>query len=187
MNSYEQIDIRELLVLCREHNDAAFAELVRRYMPMMLKVISGFSDTSLDRDEMLQEACVALHSAAVKYDLTSESVTFGLYARICVSHRMVDLTRMSRPASVDIDSFAEERCDTESIESELVSRETFETVMKCAKELLSDYEYKVLMLHVQGYKTTEIAAIVGRDTKSVDNAKSRLFRRLRGALGDFNH
>jgi DNA-directed RNA polymerase specialized sigma24 family protein len=55
--------------------------------------------------------------------------------------------------------------------------------MKCARDLLSDYEYQVLMLHIQGYKTSEISAAVGRDTKSVDNAKARLFRRLRDALG----
>ncbi|MBQ7386539.1 MAG: sigma-70 family RNA polymerase sigma factor [Clostridia bacterium] len=186
MNSYEQIDVRELVLLCREHDDAAFAELVRRYMPMMRKVVSGFSDVSLDPEELLQEACVALHSAVVKYDLSQESVTFGLYARICISHRMLDLVRAAKPQAVDIDSCPEERIDGESIESQLVSRETFELVMKCAREVLSDYEYKVLMLHVQGYKTAEISAIVGRDSKSVDNAKARLFRRLRGALGGMN-
>ncbi len=183
MNSYEQIDVSELVLLCREHDDAAFAELVRRYMPMMRKVVSSFPAVSLDYDELIQEACVSLHSAVVNYDLSQDSVTFGLYARICISHRMLDLARAAKPAAVDIDGCAEDRSDSDSIESELVSRETFELVMKSAKELLSDYEYKVLMLHIQGYKTPEISAIVGRDTKSVDNAKSRLFRRLRGALG----
>ena len=183
MNSYENLDVNELVLLSREHDDAAFAELVRRYMPMMRKVVSGFSDAALDSDEMIQEACVALHSATVKYDLSQESVTFGLYARICISHRMLDLMRTAKPAAVDIDSYPEESADSESIESRLVSRETFELVMKCARDLLSDYEYQVLMLHIQGYKTSEISAVVGRDTKSVDNAKARLFRRLRDALG----
>lgn len=186
MNSYESLDVKELVVLCREHDDGAFAELVRRYMPMMRKVVSGFTDVSLDSDEMIQEACVALHSAVGKYDLSQESVTFGLYARICISHRMLDLVRTSKPVAVDIDSYREETLESESIESSIVSRETFELVMKCARDVLSDYEYQVLMLHVQGYKTSEISAIVGRDTKSVDNAKARLFRRLRDSLGAMN-
>ena len=183
MNSYESLDVRELVLLCRDHDDSAFAELVRRYMPMMRKVVSGFSDVSLDSDEMIQEACVALHSAVVKYDLSQDSVTFGLYARICISHRMLDLVRSSKPASVELESYHEESVESDSIEARIVSRETFEIVMKCARDLLSDYEYEVLMLHVQGYKTSEISNIVGRDVKSVDNAKARLFRRLRDSLG----
>lgn len=176
-------DVSELILSCREHNDAAFVELVRRYTPMMHKVIAGFSDSPLDAEEMLHEACVALHAAAMRYDLSQSDVTFGLYARICVSHRMVDLVRASRPASVDsIDSVGDTE-SSDSIETSLVSRETFEWVMDSAKRVLSDYEYKVLMLHIQGYKTAEIAKSLGKNAKSVDNAKARLFRRLRETLG----
>ena len=50
--------------------------------------------------------------------------------------------------------------------------------------LLSDYEYSVLLLHIQGYKTAAIAKVLGRTAKSVDNAKSRLFRHLRAELAD---
>lgn len=182
MNLNEEKDVRELIVSCREHDDTAFAELVRRYTPMMRKVAQGFSDGRMDSEELYHEACVSLHQAALRYDLSQSDVTFGLFARICVNHRMVDIARSLKHTSVDIDT-AEQASDEDSVESGILFREMFDTVMASAKELLSDYEYKVLILHVQGYKTAEISRALGRPAKSVDNAKSRLFRRLRDSLG----
>ena len=182
MNSYVDMDVRELVLLCREHDDAAFSELVRRYNPMMYSVVSGFSDAPIDSEEMLHEACVALHSAAMKYDVSQKDVTFGLYARICVSHRMIDLVRAAKPRSIDIDDLGAAQ-ETDSIETSLVSREIFDSVISEARRILSDYEYKVLILHIQGYKTAQIARSLDRSAKSVDNAKSRLFRRLRDVFG----
>jgi RNA polymerase sporulation-specific sigma factor len=72
--------------------------------------------------------------------------------------------------------------DNESIERRLVERETFDRLLRSARELLSDYEYSVLLLHIQGYKTAAIAKALGRTPKSVDNAKARLFRHLRAEL-----
>ena len=64
MNLYENTDISDLILLCRAHNDEAFDELVRRYTPMMRKVVLGFDQSSYEYSELLSEACVALHTAA---------------------------------------------------------------------------------------------------------------------------
>ena len=183
MNQYENTDIGDLIIACREHNDSAFDELVKRYTPMMRKVISGFSSPALEFSELFSEACVALHSAMLRYDLEQGGVTFGLFARICVQHRIVDLLRSEAGKGVepcDVDVVA----DGESIERGLVERETFEFLMRSARSLLSEYEYRVLVLHIQGYKTSAIAKMLDRSAKSVDNAKYRIFSRLRLLLGD---
>ena len=183
MNQYENTDINDLIVACREHNDSAFDELVTRYTPMMRKVISGFSSPAPGFSELFSEACVALHSAMLHYDLEQGGVTFGLFARICVQHRLVDLIRSETGKGV-VDCDVEGVPDADSIERGLVERETFEYLMSSARSLLSDYEYRVLVLHIQGYKTSAIAKMLSRSPKSVDNAKYRIFRRLRMLLGD---
>lgn len=183
MNQYENTDINDLIVACREHSDSAFDELVTRYTPMMRKVISGFSSPALEFSELFSEACIALHSAMLRYDLEQGGVTFGLFARICVQHRLLDFVRTESGKSVaecDVDGVA----DCDSIESGIVERETFDRLMSSARTLLSDYEYRVLVLHIQGYKTSTIAKMLSRSPKSVDNAKYRIFRRLRLMLGD---
>ena len=50
----------------------------------------------------------------------------------------------------------------ESVESKIADREEFELILGSAKRLLSDYEYSVLLLHIQGYKTAAIAKALGR-------------------------
>ena len=71
---YENCEIGELILLCRERDDSAFDELVQRYTPMMRKVISGFDSSGLDPSELFSEACVALHLAAQKYDLNQKEI-----------------------------------------------------------------------------------------------------------------
>ena len=182
MNLYRDTDISDLLIRCRQHDADAFDELVRRYTPMMRKVISGFAPHSIDYSELYSEACVALHVAAGRFDMEQREVTFGLYARICVRNRIVDLLRaMDHDVSV-ADYDVEMMAEGESVESKIADREEFELILGSAKRLLSDYEYSVLLLHIQGYKTAAIAKALGRTAKSVDNAKSRLFRRLRSEI-----
>lgn len=185
MNLYEDRDIRALITECRAHNDEAFDELVRRYTPMMRKVISGF-DSQYDFGELFSEACVALHSAAQRYDLEQSEVTFGLYARICVRNRIVDLLRSDETRQGVLDCDVEQISDDESVESGIVKREAIDSLLNSARKLLSDYEYRVLILHIQGYKTAAIAKMLSRSAKSIDNAKSRLFRRLRLQLGEIS-
>ncbi len=190
MNNHKELKLEQLLVACRERDDLAFSELVERYTPMIRGVISGFSSGQDSFDELFAEGCVALHSAAMNFDIRQTQVTFGLYARICVYNRMVDFIRFEKKSEevvdYDVDTVAD---DGTSIEAGILGRETVEQLLKKARALLSDYEYSVLMYHIQGYKTSQIARCLGRDSKSIDNAKWRIFKRLRaevGSIGDFN-
>jgi len=179
MKLYEKMDAEELVVACRERDDGAFSELVLRYTPMMRKVISSFSVGNIGEDELFSEACVALHSAAMRYDTEQTGVTFGLYARICVHNRLIDLCRRTSSSVSVVDVDGDQVGEDASIESGIIRREAVQTLMSGAKQMLSEYEYKVLLLHVQGYKTAAIAKMLDRTAKSVDNAKSRIFRRMR--------
>lgn len=185
-NVHENTDVRDLILLCRNRDDEAFDELVQRYTPMIRKVISQFGTSSYEYGELFSEACVALHIAVQRYNLDQCDVTFGLYSRICIRNRIVDLLRLADndPALSEID--IEQMVDEQSVEDKLEDREIFDRIIDSAKNLLSNYEYQVLMLHIQGYKTSDIAERLSRSAKSVDNAKSRLFKRLRDEVGSIS-
>jgi RNA polymerase sporulation-specific sigma factor len=149
----------------------------------MNKEVGDISANGISFDELFSEACIALHSAALKYDTEQSTVTFGLYAKICIRHRLLDLVSASSSVTesdIDVDSITV----TPSLDSRLADAERFELLMQKSKGILSDYEYKVLILHVQGYKTSQIAEALGREPKSVDNAKNRIFKRLRETIGE---
>lgn len=184
MDNYDKASVKELILASRNHDDSAFCELAKRYAPLMNKVISGFLDSSLSDDDMFAEATVALHTALLRFDTEQDDVTFGLFARICIQHRLIDILRreQARPELVDM-NIDEITSEDEPLRG-IVSRERITELLLGAQRALSEYEYKVLLLHIQGYKSSAIAKELGKTAKSVDNAKSRIFRRLRQMFGN---
>ena len=185
MENVNELEVSTLILRARECDDEAFSELVSRYTPMMNKVISGFRGPRVRADEAFSEACVALHRAAMSYDLSKTEVTFGLYARICVYRRLCDLVgrdiREEFIVDFDVDALAVQS----GIESRLVGRENMQEALSVARTLLSDYEYEVFVMYLQGYTTAAMAKELSKTPKSVDNAKARMIKRLREASGDF--
>ena len=172
----EEKEILDLVTSVREGSDVAFAELVDRYTPLMNREAADFSSSAVSHDEMISEACIALHSAALTYDM-SKNLTFGLYAKICIHRKLIDLMKMRRIPESDID--VEKITVTSSIDSRLAAEERFNSLLCISRSLLSDFEYRVLIFHVQGYKTAKIAEELSCTGKSVDNAKNRVFKKLR--------
>ena len=179
MDSVTSNEVNALVSKAKLHDDGAFAELVRLYNPMMNKVVSGFTSSGVRYDEAFSEACVALHSAVTSYDLERSAVTFGLYARICVYRRVLDFAVKSKKESlvsgVDVNSLYTES----NVESKILGRERLCEYLKKARAVLSEYEYRVFLLYIEGYSTGEIAEKLQKDTKSVENAKTRMFKHLR--------
>ena len=82
------------------------------------------------------------------------------------------------------------RAETESSESEtdlaasspeqdLIDRENYERLIQVIDESLTDYEKAVFKLFILDKSYREIAAALGRDVKSVDNAVCRIKRKLK--------
>lgn len=180
MEKYDDNNTVALVAAARESSDA-FAELIARYMPMINKVIAGFDGFSSRYDEVYSEACVAFHRAVISYDISrSSDITFGLYARICVYRKLCDfsskLSRESMLSDVDVESLVQDF----NIEQRLVERERMKQYLERAQSVLSEYEYEVFNLYIGGYSSQEIADKLEKTTKSVENAKTRAFARLRG-------
>lgn len=176
-------DINNLVLKVRENDEAAFAEIVERYSPMMRKLAADFSmGNRVSAEELFSEACVALHKAALSYNVEQIEVTFGLYARICVYNRLVDFADRVRPIAtvdnLDIDSLAV----PSGIQAQLEKEEMSSALRECARRVLSEYEYRVFSLCLAGYKTAEIAKVLNKSAKSVDNAKLRMHKHLRDGL-----
>ena len=184
---YSELETIALIELARERDDSAFDELVSRYTPMMKKLVSGFVTHTFRYDEAFSEACVALHRAALSYDTKRESdITFGLYAQICVYRRLCDAVAKEKVGdsvvNLDVDTISAEN----NIEKSLVGRERMSKFFEMARGLLSEYEYRVFRLYIDGDSTQEIAEKLGKNTKSVENAKARMFKHLREQCKSFS-
>ncbi len=174
-------DILSLVKAARSGDESAFEDIVSLYTPMMQAAAVKYS---LDFDEVFSDACMTLFRAVSSYDVTQTEVTFGLYAQVCVRHAMSDIAsrraqRQYVECDVDVDAVAEDGAD---VGDELVSREEAERFRSDARELLSRYEYDVLIRWLGGDKTADIAAALSVSAKSVDNAKARILKKLRDGL-----
>ena len=177
-------DLSELLdsIKSEENSDAAFLELFSRYKPLIRKRVAFYFNRLEDISEPMQEASIALHSAAVTYDSNKcDGVTFGLYADVCISNRLKSLIRKNARDFVRIEHFSEadKLSSGVDVESYVVARDVCERVMRSAEALLSDFEFEVFRMGFERYTTKDIAVALGKTSKSIDNAKFRISRRLR--------
>ena len=185
MDSIKNAEIRDLITRIRVGNmsDEAFSELLRRYDPLLKKrIVTYFGSEASDEGEPMQEASIALHSAAMTYDSDKcDGVTFGLYASVCVSNRLKSLLRSKLKNIDSADDFSriEKMSSGIDVEHSIVARDVCDRVMKEARSLLSEFEYEVFRLGFERYTTKDIAEALGKSAKSVDNAKFRISKRLR--------
>ena len=181
MRSYTDTEINALIRAVRKGEDEAFAELTRRYMPMMTRSAEDICHGRLSFREALAEAQIALHDAARTYRTEQGAVSFGLYAKICVFRRLTRAVRKEQTVAGSLDALATESVAApDGIEAALLRDEAYAALLGRVKALASDYEYRVfLLLCIHGYSVSQAAEALGRDEKSVGNARDRLFRRLR--------
>lgn len=162
--------------------DNAFAQIESRYTPMIRKHVASFFEDA-DDAEAIQEARIALLSAAMTYSEDKyDGVTFGLYAGVCVTNRLKSLIRKRHRDSGSVDKFSsgEDIASASDVEGMIAARDLCERVMSLARSVLSDFEYDVFRLNLAGDTTKDIAEKLSRTPKSVDNAKFRISKRLRG-------
>ena len=176
----------EIIALAKTGNDDAFEALVNEYKPMIKSVISRYS---LDERDAFSEACMGFYRAVSSYELGQSEVTFGLYAKICVERSVIDMHRRegrstSRyvDSSVDVDKLAVPG----GVQAMLEHREQTAYFLAVAKETLSDLEFDVYRYWILGYKTSDIASSLGITAKAVDNAKNRMWTKLRLRLSPEN-
>lgn len=185
-------------ILCEKY--AALTEsTVKRFAPS-LGVINGVpqNEAAADCDELKQDSVMALYKAALTYDAegAGKSVSFGLYAKICMNNAMISkvrkykrtLRRLEKNAGMLHSERRKGRADRTWDGRDGIGRwqdsdnEALTEQMKRAVSALSDYERRVFDLYMAGKSTGEIASALDRSEKSVSNACYRVKAKIRGLL-----
>lgn len=164
----------------------AFDGLYERFLPLIKKEAAAAVNRSEELkghyDEIAQEAVMALYDAATSF-CDGKSVTFGLYAKICIHNRIISYVRRvkaQKRRAERVALVAEESGRGESPEEliELVQRNG--ELNRFLEEALSGYEKKVFSLYLQKKSYVQIAEALGKTEKSVDNALFRVKSKIRG-------
>ena len=173
-----------LIDAARAGDESAFETLLEAYEPLIDTMSRSFANTADDsecHEDLRQEACIAFYKAVQSYDNTQAEVSFGLYAKMCVRNRLISYTRKLRRRESVLP--LEERIKTEEdVAQGVVAEEAYMELYRRIEALLSPYENHVWWLYLSGQTTGAIAAQLGKDERSVQNAVYRIRKKLRVAL-----
>lgn len=182
--------LRALLERVKNKDDAAFEELAEMYSPLLYSVAVSFNESAAAvgannvYGDLLQDLNLALYKAAQSFDLSQDKVTFGLYAKRCVNNRAISFLRKEK-SIIRRETRMKEKLKREiHFENrflELGDAEREDLVEKIAP-CLSSFEFRVFKMYLDGQRAREIAEIVGKSEKSVNNAIFRSKNKIRKYL-----
>jgi len=187
----------ELLQLYGDGNMAAVECLLERYKNLVRKRARAMYLIGGEQDDLIQEGMIGLMKAARSYD-SSQDVTFAHFAELCVSRQIYSAIEASNrkkhtPLNSYVSLFEETNRDEgrmprlEMVESGegrnpedvLIDRESAEYLDEELEQHLSGMEREVLHLYLSGTGYVQIADILGKTPKQIDNALQRIRRKLR--------
>ena len=175
-------DFLPLIERVQASDDDAFEKLLFAFEPMIARQVSIFADGNplLDAGDLKQEADLCFHNAVIKFDLSKGSASFPGYAKTCVHNGLVSYLRSKKQGATVImgGDLSGESAGPDPIDL-VIAHESYLELCKKVQDQLSDYESKIWWLHFAGRTPKEIAALVGKDEKSVTNAIYRIRQKLR--------
>ena len=184
----EKTDVSTLIKAVRAGDQAAFEQIFLQYKPLIDSAIARFTKDELSRsheDDLRQEATIVFYNAILSYDLESDGVEFGLYAKICVTNAIIsELRRLQKTKSEQFSSDLEDSISEieEEPSERVIERESLQRIDSLIRSALSGFEYYVWCLYTSGKTAGEIAAETGRSKKSIENAVYRIRKKLRETL-----
>ncbi len=201
---YEAISDEEIIIRIQEGDQSAMDYLLEKYKYLVRNKAKALYLIGGDKDDLIQEGMIGLYKAIRDYDMDRQNSFFN-FADLCVSRQIYSAIKASnrkkniplntyisiytpvygesgdndeKEALVDImyqknvsnpEELVIDKENTSMIEYELVRR-------------LSDLERQVLSLYMQDLKYVQIAEVLGKEPKTIDNALTRIKTKLNQVL-----
>lgn len=182
-NTYEKKTDEQLVLLAQDGDGQAIESLLCRYSALVRRCVRvrGFFLIGGENDDLIQEGMIGLYNAIIKYETKREGGrNFKNFAEMCITRRLIDAVK----ASTRKKNGAVIPLDTELVGNELspedmiiLSDENREFRQKMSK-VLSDFEFKITTMYVDGMSCEEICEATGKPPKSIDNAIQRSKKKL---------
>ena len=136
-------------------------------------------------EDLIQEGMIGLYNAIGDFDET-KGMSFKNFACLCVKRKIADGVKRYTAKKNTLLSTAVEFTGAEvsllDPEEELLSSEREDELLLLMGKILSDFEFRVFTLYIEGLSVGEICETVAKDGKSVDNAVQRSKKKLQKYL-----
>ncbi len=189
--NYDDVNDYEILSIVSD-NEQATETLFNKYKPLIVgiakKIYTTNQVTGFDLNDLIQEGMIAFSTAINTFD-EKKDTTFFTYAKTCIERRLYSLIKSASRykyqllnESYYVEDLVNNSKDLENLlkdstsnpEYQIIDNENTKELIKNIQKTLTNLESAVFELKISGFNYKEIADILDKDSKSIDNAISRI-------------
>ncbi|MGM9917211.1 RNA polymerase sporulation sigma factor SigH [Anaerotignum sp.] len=204
--NYEQKKDEELVLMAQNGDDAAQEYLLDKYKSLVRAKSRAYFLIGADSEDIIQEGMIGLYKAVRDYN-EEKNASFRSFAELCVNRQMITAIKAAtRQKHQPLNSYVSLNKPVYEEESEqtymdflqssssallnpealLIGQENKNFLENQMVKNLSSFETRVLVLYLQGRSYFEIAHVLDKPEKSIDNALQRVKKKLEKFLEEKN-
>lgn len=186
----------DIVTEAKDGNTIALEFLINKYKNFVKAKARSYFLIGADREDIIQEGMIGLYKAIRDFKGDKLS-SFRAFAELCITRQIITAIKTAtRQKHIPLNSYVslnkpiyDEDSDRTLLdilsgtkitdpEELMINREEYNDIEFKMGEILSDLEWKVLTLYLEGKSYQEIAVDLRRHVKSIDNALQRVKRKL---------
>lgn len=184
MSDFKEFSDEELICRLRAGESAIEEYLLEKYKPFVKSKSRALFLVGGDKEDLIQEGMIGLFKAIRDYD-PENGTPFAAFAKLCVERQLYTaIEAAGRMKNAPLNAYIslseeEEHLMDGGIEDAVIEKTSYQQLYEKVCTLLSAMENVVLELYLEGKDYTEIAQILGKSDKSIDNALQRIKSKIR--------
>ncbi len=190
----------EVVTMAQNGDEDALNHIMARYRNYVYSKANTYFLVGAEKDDVAQEGMIGLYKAVKEYS-PKEGSSFKHFAGICISRQIITAVKAAtRKKHIPLNSYISlDKTDTEgdlgdtldavlddgvqNPEAIVIEQEDLTMVEYKINKALSKLEMQVLIYYTEGRSYDEIAQILGKSKKCIDNALQRIKKKLLCELG----
>lgn len=173
----------QLIINARQGDEVALEKLMNEYKSLVNKISRNYFIIGADFEDVIQEGMIGLFNAYNTFDQT-KNASFKTYATILINRQIINAIKKAYKYN-NLDFFSdlnakelEDDIEIFNPEEFIINKESHSTLLKEISTKLSPLEISILQEFLKNETYEEIAKKLNLNKKSVDNALSRIKKKL---------
>ena len=185
----------DLVLMAQQGDMDAMVSLMEQYKSLVRIKARGYFLVGADHEDIVQEGMIGLYKAIRDFKI-DRLVSFRAFADLCIKRQIITAIKTAtRQKHIPLNSYislnkpiyeeGNDRTLLDVIEGNIsnpeelyINQEEMASIQNMMDEALSGFERQVFVAFLDGKSYQEIALMLGRHTKAVDNALQRIKKKL---------
>ena len=196
LSKYAGKSDEELVSLAKNGDGDSEEFLIRKYKDAVKGKANLYYIVGADREDLMQEGMIGIFKAIKSFE-NNKQASFYTFANLCINRQIITaiktagrLKHLPLNTSISLNNPIEGDCTDKTVgqliqsdsgsdpEAILLLKETLQVIEGKTQKILSKLEVRVMDEYMHGKSYLEIAEIIGKTPKAVDNAVQRIRKKF---------